>query len=171
MLCIFSYFSNIRFILPGAEREGSPNPSLRIVEAVESAAHLRTGEEIAKSIRKAGWRIWYGTLHNDITVLVSKTEVGIGRAAEDFVGRFRIQQGGKDLYVTLLKRAEYSPPFLKNVNFGVGDSDKVLLRTFGQGLQYVRNIFQQQSLQFMRHLAMPLKRFKMLLVSFPRLDF
>ncbi|CAE7378762.1 unnamed protein product [Symbiodinium necroappetens] len=121
-----------------------------IVEAVESAAHLRTGEEIAKSIRKAGWRIWYGTLHNDITVLVSKTEVGIGRAAEDFVGRFRIQQGGKDLYVTLLKRAEYSPPFLKNVNFGVGDSDKVLLRTFGQGLQYVRNIFQQQSLQFMR---------------------
>ncbi|CAE7358460.1 unnamed protein product [Symbiodinium sp. CCMP2456] len=121
-----------------------------IVEAVESAAHLPSGEEIAKSIRKAGWRIWYGALHNDITVLVSKAEVGIGRAAKDFVGRFRIQQGGKDLYVTLLKRAEHAPPFLKNVNFGIGNSDKVLLQTFGQGLRFVRNIFQKQSLQFMR---------------------
>lgn len=128
------------------------NMQQQIVNAVTRAAELPTSE-IAQSIRSSAWHIWQGALHNDVHVLVTRSEVGIGRAAKDFVGRFKIQKGGKDLYVTILKRSEFAPPFKVNVNYGVGQSDRVLLRSFGQGLRYVRNIFQRDSLVYMRKLV------------------
>jgi len=130
------------------------NMQQQIVEAVTRASELPTSE-IASSIRSSAWRIWQGAAHNDLQVLVTRSEVGIGRAAKDFVGRFKIQKGGKDLYVTLLKRNEYAPPFKVSVNYGVGQSDK-LLQSFGHGLpglRYVRNIFQRNSLVYMRKLV------------------
>jgi len=127
------------------------NVQQQIVEAVTRASQLPTSE-IASSIRSSLFHVWRGA-HNDAHVLVTRSEVGIGRAAKDFVGRFKIQNGGKDLYVTILKRSEYAPPFKAHVNPGVGQSDKVLLRSFGQGLQYLRNIFSRDSLVYMRKLV------------------
>lgn len=127
------------------------NVQQQIVEAVTRASQLPTSE-IASSIRSSLFHVWRGA-HNDAHVLVTCSEVGIGRAAKDFVGRFKIQNGGKDLYVTILKRSEYAPPFKAHVNPGVGQSDKVLLRSFGQGLQYLRNIFSRDSLVYMRKLV------------------
>ena len=128
------------------------NMQQQLVDAVTRASQLPTSE-IASSIRRSLWHIWEGALHNDGLVLVTRSEVGIGRAAKDFVGRFKIQKGGKDLYVTILKRSEYSPAYKRAVNYGIGESDKALMRTFGQGLQYVRNIFQRESLVYMRKLV------------------
>ncbi len=77
-------------------------------EAVTRTSQLPTSE-IASSIRRSLFKIWHGALHNDGLVLVTRSEVGIGRASKNFMGRFKIQ-GGKDLY---------SPPYKASVNYGI----------------------------------------------------
>ncbi len=128
------------------------NMQHQIVEAVTRASQLPTSE-IASSIRRSLWQVFQGAAQKDCHVLVTRSEVGIGRAAKDFVGRFKIQKAGKDLYVTILKRAEVNPPYKVHVNPGVGESDLQLLKTFGRGLLHVQNIFSRNTLVYMRKLV------------------
>ena len=124
------------------------NFAAQITEAVGRAAQLATEQEIATAIRRSSWNIWKRSMINDVHVLVSQSEMAVGKAAKDFLARFKIQKEGKDLFVTILKRTEFAPP-KRAINFGPTEA---LDRTFRHGgfpgLRRMQNIFSRQSLKF-----------------------
>eukprot|EP00438_Fugacium_kawagutii_P009553 Skav227894 [mRNA] locus=scaffold1951:153110:158045:- [translate_table: standard] len=130
----------------GAKRFASTNA--QIVRAVERAAGEPTRQKMGQSIRESFWHI-FKFPNNDVHVLISEAEMQLSKVAQEGVARFKIRHGGKDLYVTLLKRSGFTPPFKTALNYGHGTvGDGYLLRNFGKGLYRLQNIFQPKSLEY-----------------------
>lgn len=103
---------------------------------------------MGQCIRESFWHI-FKFPNNDVHVLISEAEMQISKVAKEGVARFKIRQNGKDLYVTLLKRNGFTPAWKTALNYGHGTvGDAHLLRTFGEGLYKLQNIFQPKSLEY-----------------------
>lgn len=117
-------------------------------KAVGKAAKMGE-EETAKVIRDACHSVFKGGPGGagaDVHVLISRGEMQVAKASKDFLGRFKIRKGGKDLYVNILHRQTWGKP-KQAVNYWPFDLD-IARRSF-EGVLEFANIHTVESLEYM----------------------